>query len=133
MYSFLLLFLFLTQESPVPLLKYQMAPRIKILMSCRSKATKGTQIYFPFLSKVPADEPPPGSQTGPLWREIPVYSPFCISLENLIKIPLYKKAQRKKCPIFPKSGATMEADVHFRALLLPGSPLKEISPKVPYT
>ena len=33
-----------TQESPVPLLKFQMAIRLKILMASRSK--KGTQIYF---------------------------------------------------------------------------------------
>jgi len=33
-----------TQDSPVPLLKFQMAPRFKILMASESK--KGTQIYF---------------------------------------------------------------------------------------
>ena len=32
---------------PVPLLKFQMAPRLKILVSSGSK--KGTQIYFFFL------------------------------------------------------------------------------------
>jgi len=48
-----------------------MAPRLKILMSTGSK--KGTQIYFSFLSNVPANEHPPGTATGPLWREIPVY------------------------------------------------------------
>jgi hypothetical protein len=42
----------IAQESPVPLPKFQMAPRLKILMSSRSK--KGTQIYYPFLSRVPA-------------------------------------------------------------------------------
>jgi hypothetical protein len=60
-----------TQESPVPLLKFQMAPRLKILMSSGSK--KGTQIYFFFLSKIPANETPPGTPTGPLWKETPVY------------------------------------------------------------
>jgi len=44
-----------------------MAPRLKILMASGSK--KGTQIYFSFLSKVLANEPPPGSPTGLLWRE----------------------------------------------------------------
>jgi len=39
------------QESPVPLPKFQMAPRLKILVSSGSK--KGTQIYFTFLSKNP--------------------------------------------------------------------------------
>jgi hypothetical protein len=63
-----------TQEDPVPLLKFQMAPRLKILMSSGSK--KGTQIYFFFSLKNPANEPPPGSPTGSLWREIPVYRAF---------------------------------------------------------
>ena len=62
------------QESPVPLLKFRMAPRLKILMGFGSK--KGTQIYLSFLSKVLANEPPPGSPTGPLWRERPVYRTF---------------------------------------------------------
>jgi hypothetical protein len=71
-----------TQESLVPLPKFQMAPRLKIVMASRSK--KGTQIYFTFLSKVPANEPPPGSPTGPLWRGSPAYRAFCISVKNLI-------------------------------------------------
>jgi len=71
-----------TQESPVPLLKFQMAPRPKIIMASGSK--KGTQKYFSCLSKVPANEPPPGSPTAPLWRERPVYRAFCISLKILI-------------------------------------------------
>jgi len=50
------------QESPVPLLKFQMAPRLKILMASGSE--KGTQIYFSFLSKVLANEPPPFSPRG---------------------------------------------------------------------
>jgi hypothetical protein len=37
-----------TQESPVPLLKFQMAPRVKILVATGSK--KGTWMYFSFLS-----------------------------------------------------------------------------------
>jgi len=47
-----------------------------------------------------------------------VYGAFCISLENLIKIPLNKRALRKKRPsLFPKSGAPMEKEANFRALL----------------
>jgi hypothetical protein len=53
-----------TQESPVPLLKFQIAPRLKILMASRFK--KGIQIYFSFLSRVSANEPLPDSPTGPL-------------------------------------------------------------------
>jgi hypothetical protein len=105
-----------TQESPVPLLKFQMASIFKILMS--SWSMKGTQIYFSFLSNNRTNEPPPVSPTGPLWREILVYRAFCISLEDLIKIPLNKMALRKKRPsLFPEIGAPREAEAHFRALL----------------
>ena len=62
------------QESPVPLTKFQMAPRLKISVSSTSK--KGTQIYYPFLSKVLAHESPPGYPMGPLWREIPITRAF---------------------------------------------------------
>ena len=99
-----------TQESPVPMLKFQMAPRLKILMASRSK--KGTQIHFSFLSKVPANEPPPGCPTGPLWREIPAYRALCISLKNLIflcsqlkepslKAPFKESSQRDDPPLEP--------------------------------
>jgi len=44
------------QESPVPLLKFQMAPRLNILMASGSK--KGTQLYFSFLSKSPGKRTP---------------------------------------------------------------------------
>jgi len=54
--------------------------RLKILMTFGSK--KGTQIYFSFLSKVPTNEPSPGSPTGPLWRRRPVYRAVCISLKT---------------------------------------------------
>jgi hypothetical protein len=52
-----------TQDSPVPLLKFQIALRLKILMASRFK--KGIQIYFFILSRVPANEPLPGFPTGP--------------------------------------------------------------------
>jgi hypothetical protein len=45
-----------------------MAPKLKILMAYGFK--KGIQIYLSFLSKVPANKPPPGSPARPLWREI---------------------------------------------------------------
>jgi len=44
------------QESPVHLPKFQMAPRLKILIPSGSK--KGTQIYYPFLSKSPGKRLP---------------------------------------------------------------------------
>jgi hypothetical protein len=52
----------LTEESPVSLLEFQMAPRLKISVFSGSK--KGTQILF-FCLKSPGIEPPPGSQAGP--------------------------------------------------------------------
>jgi len=51
-----------TQGSPVLLLKFQMPPRFKIIMSSGSKT--GTQIYFSHLSKSLANKTPPGSQQG---------------------------------------------------------------------
>ena len=62
------------QDSPVPLPKYLMAPRLKTWMSSGSK--KGNQIHFPFLLKSPSSESPPGSPVGPLWRAIPVIREF---------------------------------------------------------
>jgi len=50
------------------------APRHKILITSESK--KGTQITTSFLSKLPANEAPPGSSVGRLWREILVYRAF---------------------------------------------------------
>jgi hypothetical protein len=52
-----------TQESPVPLLKFQMAPRLKILMASGSK--KGTQINISFLSKSRQINPLQVPQQGP--------------------------------------------------------------------
>jgi len=77
------------QDSPVPLPKFQMDPRLKFLMSSGSK--KGTQIYYPFLSKVLASESPPGSPTGPLWREMPISRAFLnIASRVLSKGALHK-------------------------------------------
>ena len=44
------------QESPVPLLEFQMAPGLKILTA--SGSNKGTQIHFFFLSKIPGKQTP---------------------------------------------------------------------------
>jgi len=44
------------EDISVALLKFQMAPRLKILMSSGSK--KGTQKYFSFLSKSPGKRIP---------------------------------------------------------------------------
>jgi hypothetical protein len=63
------------QECPVPLPKFQMAPRLKILMSSGSK--KGTQIYYPFLSKSPDKRIPSRfPNRAPMDREISAYRAF---------------------------------------------------------
>jgi hypothetical protein len=57
-------------------------------MSSGSKKRK-SDVHFLFLSKIPVNEPPLGSPTGPLWKELPVYMAlFYISLKFLIKISL---------------------------------------------
>jgi hypothetical protein len=59
------------QDSPVLIPQFQMAPKLKILMSSASK--KEPRYTFSFLSKIPANETPPGCPTRPLWKENPVY------------------------------------------------------------
>jgi hypothetical protein len=56
----------------------------KILMTCGSK--KGTQIYYVFLSKVPASDTPPGSPMGPLWS-YPYPEPFSTHSGSPVKEP----------------------------------------------
>jgi len=101
-----------TQES---LFLYQSSRWLLDLKSeCPLGPRKEPRYTFSHFSKIPANEPSPGSPIGLLWNEIPIYRAFCIFLKNLIKIPLNKKALRKKRPsMFPKSGAPMEADSHF--------------------
>jgi hypothetical protein len=101
------------QESPVPLPKFQMAPRLKILMSSRSK--KRTQIYYPFLSKSPGKRIPSRFLNGaPMERETHLQGIFTYLLIYLF-IP---KALRKEWPsMFPKSEAPKETDAHYRAVL----------------
>jgi hypothetical protein len=62
-----------TQESPVPLLKSQMAPILEILMPFGSK--KVTQIYFFFSVISPGKRTPSRCPNGP-YGEIPVYRAF---------------------------------------------------------
>ena len=46
----------ISSGDPCPVTKFQMAPRLKILMSSGSK--KGIQLYYPFLSKSPVKRIP---------------------------------------------------------------------------
>jgi hypothetical protein len=52
------------QENPVPLLKFQMAYMLKILMSSGSK--RGNQMYYPFLSKSSGKRIPSRFRNGAL-------------------------------------------------------------------
>jgi hypothetical protein len=63
-----------------------MTTRLNILMPSDPRKRKPDK-NFVFLSKVPVNEPPPGSPKGPLWRELPVYRALLnISLKFIIKI-----------------------------------------------
>jgi len=104
--------LILAQESPVPLPKFQMAPRLKMLMS--SGSNKGNQIYYFFLPKSPGKRIPSRFPNGdPMERDTSLQGIFTYLL-----IYLYiSKALRKEHPsMFPKSGASMEKDAHSRFL-----------------
>jgi hypothetical protein len=58
-----------TQEIPVPLLKFQMALRLKILMASGSK--KGTGIYIFFFLKSPGKRTPSRfPNRAPMEREV---------------------------------------------------------------
>ena len=74
------------QDSPVPLPKFQMAPRLKILMSSGSK--KGTQIYHPFHSKSPNKQIPSRFPTGaPMDRDTCLQGIFMTLLIYLSMFP----------------------------------------------
>jgi len=93
------------QESPVPSLKFQMAPRLKIVMS--SGSTKGNQMYYPFLSKVPASESLPFSPVGPLQREMPISRTFLnISCRVPSKGTLPRRPQQ--CPSSERNAPFLE-------------------------
>jgi hypothetical protein len=95
-----------TQESPVPLIKFQMVPRLKILTAFGSK--KETQFYFSFLSKVPANEPPSRFPSrAPMKREArlqgilhisqkPHLSGFPVK-EPSLKVP-FMESLAERCP-----------------------------------
>jgi len=80
-------YLISAQESPVPLLKFQMAPRLKILMASCSK--KGTQTYFSFLSKVLAISPLQVPQQSPYGKGGPFTGHFAyLSKTSSFRFPI---------------------------------------------
>jgi hypothetical protein len=84
-------------------------------MSSGSKK-RNPDMYSRFLSKVPVNEPPPSSPTGPLWRELPFYKAFFyISPKFFIQISVNK--ENFPFPQRLKRGAylhvpQMETDAH---------------------
>jgi hypothetical protein len=80
------------QQSPVPLPQFQMALRVKILISPGSK--NGTQIYCPFLSKIPGKRIPSRFHNG---APMELTGNFYESLD----ISLYLKEPKKRASIFP--------------------------------
>ena len=104
-----------------------------------SGSKKGTQIYFSFLSKVQANEPPPGSPTGPLWRGRPVYRAFCnISQKPYLsgspvnvpsRSPSWNPSQRDAPPLEP-SFIQLSKSLVYEPLPphIPDSPQMERSP-----
>jgi hypothetical protein len=81
---------------------------------------------FICLSKVPVNEPPPGSPKGAVWRELHVSRAFfSMSLEFLIKflpikrhfILLSKALGKQRPPMFPKTGPVCKQTPISRALL----------------
>ena len=89
------------EDSSVPLPQFQMAPRLKTLMSFGSK--RGTQIYYPFLPNVLASEFLSGSPTDPLWVEMPISRAFLSS-----RVP-----NKGALPIGPPNCASSERDDPF--------------------
>jgi len=111
-----------TQESPVSLLEFQMAPRLKTL--CPLGPRKEHRYVLYFLSKRPGKRTPSRSPTGPLWREIAIYRHYLYIFRNTNKnssklelFSLLSKALRKQHPsMFLNSGAPMKTDALFQSL-----------------
>jgi hypothetical protein len=108
------------QWSPVPLLKFQMAHRFKILMPSRSK--KGNQIYFFFSLKIPSKRTPsnfPNRAAVERDTRLKVFSHISRNQHNnYSKYGFFSlKALRTERPsMFHKSRVHMEGDTHFQSL-----------------
>jgi hypothetical protein len=118
-------------DSPVPLPKLQMTPTLKILMSSGSK--KGTQIYFPFLSKSPGKRFPYRFPNGaPIESDTRLQGIFT----HLLIYLFISKALRKERPFCPpKAGPLWKQTPIPEPYLtyLSGSPVKEPSPEAFHT
>jgi hypothetical protein len=77
------------QESPVPLPNFQMASRLKILMSSGFK--KGTQIYYPCLPSSGKQIPSRFPNGAPMDRDTHLTGHFYISLDISLYLICPKK------------------------------------------
>ena len=98
------------QESPVPLPKFQMAPRLKILMSCWSK--KGTLIYYNFLSKRPGRMPSSFPNGAPMERDTCLLGIFTSLLIYFFNIS-FGVSSKGALPPGSSHGAPSERDAPF--------------------
>ena len=109
------------QQSPASLPKFQMAPRLKILMSSGSK--KRTQIYCPFLSKGPGKRIPSRFPNGaPIKTDTHLQSIFT----SLLIYLFISKALRKERPLWKQMTIPEPCLIY-----LLGSPGKQPSVQVP--
>ena len=92
------------QQSPVPLPKFQMAPRLKILMASGSK--KEPRYTLLFSQKVTASESLPGSPMWPLWSVITRLQGIFTSV--LIYLFISKSLRKERPSLFPKSGVPID-------------------------
>ena len=85
-----------TQESPVPLLMFQIVPRLKILMTSGTK--KGAQIYLSFSLKSPSKQTPSRfPKQGPYGERYPFTGHFeYLSKTSSLGFPV-KESSLKIC------------------------------------
>ena len=129
------------QDSPVSLPKFQMTPRLKILIFSESK--KGAQICYPFLSKSPGKRIHSRFPNGaPMEREIPAYRLFlhlswCIFLIYLSGSPVKEHSLQVLLMVSPRRKMPRSKSLHtfiiqnpgiWATLLIPGSPQTWRSP-----
>jgi len=96
------------QYSPVPLAKFQMAPRLNTLMPSGSK--KGTQIYYTFLSESPGKWIPSTFPSGaPMERDICLQDIFVSLNISLIIFPL--RVPSKAAPSMFPNRVPMERNI----------------------
>jgi len=122
------------EHSPVPLPKFQVAPRFKILMFSGSK--KGSQICYPFLSKSPGKIPSRFPNGAPMERDTCLQGIFTSLLIYLFNTsfgvpskgalppgPLHEvPSERDALFLEPSFIHHSKSPVYKPSLLIPGSP-----------